>query len=84
MYFFHDHFKDIRVVDSFFSDGWLFSDTLRQNPWQKLRQKTEKQVEFVWNPDLLRVKLIYLGLGKAIQKSISKNDKTEKKKSYTE
>ena len=37
-----------------------------------------EQVELVWTPDFLRVKLIHLGLGKAIQRSISKNDKTEK------
>ena len=38
-----------------------------------------KEVEFVRTPDFSRVKLIYLRLGKAIQKSILKSDKTEKK-----
>ena len=38
-----------------------------------------KQVEFVWTPDLLRVKLINLGIGKAIEKGTWKHNKTGKK-----
>ena len=41
-----------------------------------------RQVEFVWTPDLSRVKLIYLRLDKTIQKSTSENNRTEKKFKY--
>ena len=57
-------------------------ETRNQDPgneriWGNTKQQY-KQVESVWTPDLLRVKLIYLRLSKAIQKSISKNEEREK------
>ena len=40
-----------------------------------MRAEWDKTSEFVWTP--VRVKLFYVQIGKAIQESISKNDKME-------